>query len=112
MMLTAVREPCAPPARAYRSATVSVDAIIPEYWSEWTYRVPDELRGEIADGQLVWVPLRDRVVLGIVSALSPEPPGAEAKAIHAVVEPAFCLSGGGREGEARVERWGARGVWG
>ena len=93
MMLTAVQEPCAPPARIYRSASVSVDAIIPEYWSEWTYRIPEELRGTIADGQLVWVPLRDRVVLGIVAALSEEPPAGEARPIHAVVEPAFCLSG-------------------
>ena len=92
-MLTAQREACAPSARVYRTASVSVDAIIPEYWSEWTYSVPEELRGEIADGQLVWVPLRDRVVLGIVAALSEERPNAEARPIHAVVEPAFCLSG-------------------
>jgi primosomal protein N' (replication factor Y) len=93
MMLTAIKEPCAPTARVYRSASVSVDAIIPEYWSEWTYRIPEELRGTIADGQLVWVPLRDRVVLGIVAALAEEPPARESRSIHAVVEPAFCLSG-------------------
>ena len=92
-MLTATRESCTSPARVYRSASVSVDAIIPEYWSEWTYRVPDEMRGEIADGQLVWVPLRDRVVLGIVAALSEDVPGGEVRPIHAVVEPTFCLSG-------------------
>lgn len=91
-MLTQLDEQRAPIARAHRRASVSVAAIIPEYWSEWTYRVPEELGGAIADGQLVWAPLRDRVVLGIVAALSEEPPIGEAKPIHAVVEPAFCLS--------------------
>ena len=68
-----MRAPRAPDLPVARSASVSVDAIVPEYWSEWTYRVPEELRGEIADGQLVWVPLRDRVVLGIVAALAEQP---------------------------------------
>ncbi len=73
-------------------ATVSVNAIIPEYWTEWTYCVPDELRATIAHGQLVWVPLRDRVVLGIVVALVREAPRADARQIHALVEPTFCLT--------------------
>jgi primosomal protein N' (replication factor Y) len=91
-MQSVIAGPCAATVRDALSASVSVDAIIPEYWSEWTYRIPEELRDQIADGQLVWVPLRDRVVLGIVVARSDDPPPREAKAVQAVVEPTFCLS--------------------
>lgn len=73
-------------------AAVSVDAIIPEYWKEWTYAVPEEICGQIAHGQLVWVPLRDKVVLGIVVALATETGHADLRPIHALVEPAFCLT--------------------
>ncbi len=82
---------CPAPSRP-SYATVSVDAIIPEYWTEWTYAVPDNLRGVVADGQLVWVPLREKVVLGIVVALSDDASGTVARPIHAVVEPTFCLT--------------------
>ncbi|HEY8293050.1 MAG TPA: hypothetical protein VIG44_11205, partial [Thermomicrobiales bacterium] len=73
-------------------ATVSVNAIIPEYWTEWTYAVPPEMRGTIANGQLVWVPLREKVVLGVVVELSQQETATGIKPIHAVVEPTFCLT--------------------
>jgi len=73
-------------------ASVSVNAIIPEYWTEWTYAVPPELRGTVANGQLVWVPLREKVVLGVVVELGDQETTADIKPIHAVVEPTFCLT--------------------
>ena len=73
-------------------ATVSVNAIIPEYWTEWTYTVPAEMRGTVANGQLVWVPLREKVVLGVVVEISRQEAMAGLKAIHAIVEPTFCLT--------------------
>ncbi len=73
-------------------ASVSVNAIIPEYWTEWTYTVPLEMRGIIGNGQLVWVPLREKVVLGVVVALSQQEAATGIKPIHAVVEPTFCLT--------------------
>lgn len=73
-------------------ASVSVNAIIPEYWTEWTYAVPLEMHDIIGNGQLVWVPLREKVVLGIVVELSHQEAIAGIKPIHAVVEPTFCLT--------------------
>ena len=75
-----------------RIASISVNAIMPEYWTEWTYRVPDALAGQVAEGQLVWVPLRERVVLGVVAALATGTPPPGTREVHAVVEPTFCLS--------------------
>jgi len=73
-------------------ACVSVDAIMPEYWSEWTYAIPPQMQGAVAAGQLVWVPLRNKLALGVVVALSDTKPDAEIKPIHACVEPTFRLS--------------------
>lgn len=72
--------------------SVSVDASIPEYWTEWTYTVPTELIGRVSAGQLVWVPLRTKVVLGVVTALAVAPPTQTMRPIHALVEPTFCLT--------------------
>ncbi len=74
------------------AASVSVNAIIPEYWTEWTYSVPPEMRGTVANGQLVWVPLREKVVLGVVVELNRQEAAAGIRPIHAVVEPTFCLT--------------------
>ncbi len=79
-------------ARDRPYACVSVDAIMPEYWSEWTYAIPPQMRGAVAAGQLVWVPLRNKLALGVVVALSDTKPDAEIKPIHACVEPTFRLS--------------------
>ncbi|MDQ6602917.1 MAG: primosomal protein N' [Chloroflexota bacterium] len=83
---------CAVAEAVFTVASVSVHAIIPEYWTEWTYAIPPELRGTVANGQLVWVPLREKVVLGIVVELGQEAAGPEIRPIHAVVEPTFCLT--------------------
>ena len=80
------------PADAKLVATVSVNAIIPEYWTEWTYIVPAEMRGTVANGQLVWVPLREKVVLGVVVEIRQREATVGLKTIHAIVEPTFCLT--------------------
>ncbi len=75
-----------------RYACVSVNAVIPEYWAEWTYAVPPHLDAEIGEGQLVWVPLRTKMALGVVVGRTDDYPAAETKPIHACVEPNFRLS--------------------
>src|SRR3954447_7475420 len=72
--------------------SVSVDALIPEYWTEWTYAVPPHLIGQVGAGQLVWVPLRNKIVLGVVTALDVAPAMQTVRDIHALVEPAFRLT--------------------
>lgn len=76
----------------YTVASVSVNAIIPEYWTEWTYTIPPDMRGAVAHGQLVWVPLREKVVLGVVVELGHHEAAVGMRPIHAVVEPTFCLT--------------------
>ncbi|MDQ3696377.1 MAG: primosomal protein N' [Chloroflexota bacterium] len=56
-----------------------------------SYAVPDEWRGQLAIGQLVWVPLRKQLVLGIVLRLHNEPPALTLKPLHAAVEPPIRL---------------------
>ena len=56
-----------------------------------TYAVPPEHQGALAEGQLVWVPVRRRLVPGIVSTLRAEPPGFPTRPVHAVVEPPVVL---------------------
>lgn len=57
-----------------------------------TYAVPVTLQAGVARGQLVWAPLRQRLVLGVVVDLHRQPPGFETRELHALVEPHFRLS--------------------
>ena len=57
-----------------------------------SYEVPERWRGRLGPGQLVWVPLRRRLVLGIVVRLHAETVPFALKPLHAPVEPAFRLS--------------------
>src|SRR5919202_125689 len=56
-----------------------------------TYAVPAYLRGRLGVGQLIWAPLRQKLVLGIVIAAHGEAPHFAAREIHAPVEPEFRL---------------------
>ncbi len=85
-------QPCGSTNVGCTAASVSVNAIVPEYWTEWTYAVPLDMRDTVANGQLVWVPLREKVVLGVVVELGYQDAMAGIKPIHAVVEPTFCLT--------------------
>lgn len=90
-----------------RFAVVAVDGMLAGGASgsgELTYEVPGPMAPDLAVGQLVWVPLRKALVLGVVTALEEESPPFEARAVHAPVEPGFVL------GADRMElaRWLAR----
>ena len=57
-----------------------------------TYAVPERWAGRIGLGQLVWVPLRKKLVLGVVvGEAGTVPPGAfgQVRPLHAPVEPSF-----------------------
>src|ERR687886_252068 len=56
-----------------------------------TYAVPAYLRGRLGVGQLIWAPLRQKLVLGVVTAAHDEPPHFAAREVHAPVEPEFRL---------------------
>lgn len=85
-------------------ADIAVDGSRPGSPGILTYRVPDAWQGRISVGQMVWVPLRRKLALGLVLRLHDEAPLAEIKPIHAPVEPAFRLN---RDRLATV-RWLAR----
>ena len=69
-----------------------------------SYAVPEDLRGRLRRGQLVWVPLRKQTVLGIVLDLDLAPDGAATRDLVAVVEPSFELT----EAQICVAAWLAR----
>src|SRR5205823_6982335 len=74
-------------------AEVAPDARLTGRHTTLTYRVPDGLAGELEVGQLIWVPLRRTLALGIVvERHNREPVGVDVKDIHAPVEPTFCLT--------------------
>jgi primosomal protein N' (replication factor Y) len=69
-----------------------------------SYALPVEWRGRIGVGQLVWVPLRKQVALGVVVRIHGEPVGHRLKPVRAPVEPAFRLD----EERLDVAAWLAR----
>lgn len=60
----------------------------------FTYAVPEDWgsEGELAPGQLVWTPIRNRVELGIVLGPYTEVPTFSTKELHAPVSPPHILS--------------------
>lgn len=56
-----------------------------------TYAIAPTLRGRIDTGQLIWVPLRQKLVLGVIVGTHDREPGFSARPIHAPVEPEFRL---------------------
>ncbi len=58
-----------------------------------TYAIPPFLRGRLGVGQLIWAPLRRKLVLGVVTDTHDREPGFdfEPRPIHAPVEPEFRL---------------------
>ena len=57
-----------------------------------SYGMPPELRGRVAHGQLVWVPLKEKPSLGIVTRLHDVQPGFSTRPLLDVVAPPMCLS--------------------
>lgn len=75
-------------------AEVAVDARFPDRRMALTYTVPESLSEVLAVGQLVWVPLQRRIVIGVICELHQrEVPGdVTPRPLHAPVEPGFRLS--------------------
>jgi len=72
-------------------ADVAVDGARPGGDGVLSYGLPERWQGRIAVGQLVWVPVRKKLSLGLVRRLHAEPLPFALKPVHAPVEPAFCL---------------------
>ncbi|CAA9558843.1 MAG: Helicase PriA essential for oriC/DnaA-independent DNA replication [uncultured Thermomicrobiales bacterium] len=85
-------------------AEVAVDGAHGAGGGTLSYAVPDRWRGGIGTGQLVWVPLRKGLALGIVIRLHGDAPGFALKPLHAPVEPAFRLD----DDRLAVAAWLAR----
>ncbi len=75
-------------------AEVAVKSRLRHRLATLTYGVPGAMDDLLDVGQLVWVPLKHSLELGIVAERHsrPQPPETRIRDIHAVVEPAFCLS--------------------
>ena len=57
-----------------------------------TYAIPNTWTDELVPGQLVWVPVRNRVELGLIVATVTEEPGFVVRDLHAHVIPTFILT--------------------
>ncbi len=92
---TVPRDSATPPApliEALPYAEVAVNGGHPgDRLATLTYEVPTNLRGRIGRGQLIWVPLRQKLVLGVIVATHDQEPVFVARPIHAPVEPEFRL---------------------
>ena len=75
-----------------RFADVAVEGALPgSRGGILTYAVPEELDPAPRVGQLVWVPLRNTLVHGVVTAHVDQPPAFETRPIKAIVEPPVVL---------------------
>ena len=70
---------------------VAVDGGRPGGDGVLSYSVPDRWRDRIVVGQLVWVPVRKKLALGIVRGLDADGRPFALKPLHAPVEPSFLL---------------------
>ena len=72
---------------------VAPDAWFADRRTTLTYRVPGHLADIVEVGQLIWVPIRTRLALGVVvERHGRAPQGVEPRDMHAPVEPTFCLT--------------------
>jgi primosomal protein N' (replication factor Y) len=94
LMMTADPQITSPAAPAHATvAEIAVDGMRPEQGDGLlSYAVPPEWQGQLAVGQLVWVPLRKQLVFGIVLRLHSDRPGFPLKEMHTAVEPPVLLS--------------------
>ena len=73
-------------------ADVAVSGARPGSGGILSYVVPPEFTGTINEGQLVWVPLRAKPALGLITRLHDEPPAFELKTLIKPVEPGYRVS--------------------
>jgi len=73
---------------------VAPDARLSDRRASLTYRVPSTIEGNIEVGQLIWIPLRKKLVLGVVVERHNRAPRTDfaMRDLHALVEPSFCLT--------------------
>jgi primosomal protein N' (replication factor Y) len=83
-----------PPLAAIATvAEIAVDGMRPESGDGLlSYAIPEQWRGTLTIGQLVWVPLRKQLALGIVVSLHTEAPAFPLKPLHTAVEPPVRLT--------------------
>jgi len=85
--------PVASPATDRRLIAVAVNVTTPGAGRGiFTYAVPADWDDPLEPGQLVWVPVRNRVELGIVVEDVTEIPAFTVRDLHAPVRPEVCLS--------------------
>ncbi len=60
--------------------------------SVYTYSIPEEFRGKVERGHLVWIPLRKRTEVGLVARVHDETPDFALRPLTAIVEPEFQLT--------------------
>lgn len=86
-------------------ADIAVDGVGPSSGGGvLTYVVPADLAGDLEPLQLVWVPLRSKLTLGIVARVHQERPRFDARELHSRVEPVMALT----ERQWELARWLAR----
>jgi primosomal protein N' (replication factor Y) len=84
--------PPAPLREALPYAEVAISGARGDRRITLTYEIPARLRGRIDRGQLIWAPLKQKLVLGVIVATHEQVPDFAARPIHAPVEPEFRLS--------------------
>ncbi len=75
-----------------RYVDVAVDSQLADPDRLFTYELPASLADRIVERQIVWVPLRKDLKLGVTIRIHDHAPDISLKAIHAPVEPEFRLS--------------------
>ena len=76
-----------------RYVEVAPNARLADRRATLTYRVPEALEASTEAGQLIWAPLKKRILFGIVvERHDPEPATAPNHAIHPPLEPTSCLT--------------------
>jgi primosomal protein N' (replication factor Y) len=86
-------------------ADIAVDGVGPSMGGGvLTYTVPADLAGDLEPRQLVWVPLRSKLALGVVVCVHGDVPMVEARELHSRVEPVMALA----EQQLELAEWLAR----
>ncbi len=77
-----------------RFVEIAPDAQFEDRRATLTYRIPPTLRDDLVIGQLVWVPIRRQLTLGLVTDIHQREPSGEftIRDVYAPVEPTFRLS--------------------